>query len=278
VNVWDVDFGQAAAFGGTEQGGSGLGGSVPGPGETVINQDLADALGLRAGDSLTFYLYGRVRPVRVARVVPTWGLAGASAGVVVRNAFFAPATLVQAAAAAGGPAEPRTFTFVSNAGDVEGGNRLSDAVAAKLTAALGPMARAGVTVDKPKQTVLDQAKVAGDSLGSMFLFIGSFAIIAGVLLLVHIFVMLAEERKSELGMLRAIGMKCSRLVRSFMIEGTVHALASSLIGIFAGLGVGRAVVVVAARIYRDMGPDSGGLQMNSTSLRPASSTASPRDF
>ena len=261
VNVWDVDFGQAAGFGATGQGGSGLTGPAPRSGETVVNQDLATALGVQAGDTLTFHLYGRAWPARVARVVPTWGLAGASSGVVVRNAFFAPGTLVQAAAVSAGRTEPRTFTFVSNTGDVESGNRLSDTVAAKLAAALGPLARAGVTVEKPKQAVLDQAKVAGDTLGSLFLFIGSFAIIAGVLLLVNIFVMLAEERKSELGMLRAIGMKRSRLVRSFMIEGTVYALASSLVGILAGLAVGRAVVAVAARIYRNIGPDSGGLQM-----------------
>jgi putative ABC transport system permease protein len=266
VNVWDVDFGQAAAFGesgqaGSGQAGSGLGGPEPAAGDMVVNQELASALGVRPGDVLTVYLYGTAWPARVARVVPTWGLAGAGTGVVARNAFFAPGTLVQAAARAGGRAVPRTVTFVSNTGDVEGGNRRSDTVAAKLTAALGPLATAGVSVEKPKQAVLEQAKAAGDTLGSLFLFIGSFAIIAGVLLLVNIFVMLAEERKSELGMLRAIGMKRSRLVRSFMIEGTVYALLSSLVGILAGLAVGRAVVAVAAQIYHNIGPDSGGLQM-----------------
>ncbi len=261
VNVWDVDFSEAAAFGRAGDSRSGLDGPTPARGETVINEDLATALGVRAGDMVTFYLYGRPSSVRVARVVPTWGLAGAGTGVVVRNAFFAPGTLVRAASKAGGRVEPGTFVFVSNAGGVETGNRHSDAVAAKLTGALGPLAEAGVSVEKPKQAVLDEAKAAGDSLGSLFLFIGSFAIIAGVLLLVNLFVMLAEERKSELGMLRAIGMKRSRLVRSFMIEGTVYALVSSLVGILAGLAVGRAVVAVAARIYRSMGPDSGGLQM-----------------
>src|SRR5215475_529095 len=270
VNVWDVDFGQSAEFGAGRLGGSGLGGLAPGPNETVINQGLATALGVRPGDTLTFYLYGTSRPYRVARVVPTWGVAGTGPEVVaagtggasaVRNAFLAPDTLVQAAARAGGRAEPRTYTFVSNTGDVEGGNRRSDEVAAKLAVALGPLTEAGVAVEKPKQSVLDQAKAAGDSLGSLFLFIGSFAIIAGVLLLVHLFVMLAEERKSELGMLRAIGMERSRLVRSFMIEGTVYALAASLIGIPAGLAVGRAVVAVAARVYRNVDPGSGGLLM-----------------
>ena len=274
ASVWEVDFAQAAAFGGGVRGGSGLSGPAPGAGEVVINDDLATQLGARAGDRVTVYLYGRPTAVRVARVVPTVGLAGAGTGqTAARNAFFAPGTLVQAArqaraagpgqggpapadgaggataGAAGPPAEPRTFTFVSNTGGVEAGEPRSDAVAAKLKAALGPLTAQGTSVEKPKQSVLEAAEQAGNGLGSLFLFIGSFSVIAGVLLLVNIFVMLAEERKSELGMLRAIGMKRGRLVRSFIIEGTIYALVAALLGILIGLGVGRAVVVVAARIF-----------------------------
>ena len=275
ASVWEVDFAQAAAFRGGVQGGSGLAGPAPGAGEAVINDDLATQLGARAGDTLTVYLYGRPTAVRVARVVPTVGLAGAGTGqTAARNAFFAPGTLVQAArqaraaapgrggpapadgadsaaapGAAAPPAQPRTFTFVSNTGGVEAGEPRSDAVAAKLNAALGPLTGQGTSVEKPKQSVLKAAEQAGNGLGSLFLFIGSFSVIAGVLLLVNIFVMLAEERKSELGMLRAVGMKRGRLVRSFIIEGTIYALVASLLGILIGLGVGRAVVVVAARIF-----------------------------
>ena len=278
ATVWEVDFAQAAAFSGGVDSGSGLSGPAPGAGEAVINDDLAKQLGARAGDTLTFYLYGRPTEVRVARVVPTKGLAGAGTGqTAARNAFFTTGTLVQAAKAAqasNGPiqpgtsagaaagaggaaapagaapaAEPRTFTFVSNTGGVEAGDQRSDAVEAKLKSALGSLASQGTSVEKPKQSVLKAAEQAGNGLGSLFLFIGSFSIIAGVLLLVNIFVMLAEERKSELGMLRAVGMKRGRLVRSFIIEGTVYALLASLLGILLGLGVGRAVVVVAARIF-----------------------------
>jgi putative ABC transport system permease protein len=285
TSVWEVDFAQAATFGGNADGGSGLSGPAPGAGEAVINDDLAKSLGARAGDVLTFYLYGRPTAVRVARVVPTKGLAGAGNGSVSRNAFFAPGALVKAAKAAepagsgapgtpsavpaGAPAkagaapapQPHTFTFVSNTGGVESGNKHSDAVTAKLKAALGPLASQGTSVEKPKQDVLKAAEQAGNGLGSLFLFIGSFSIIAGVLLLVNIFVMLAEERKSELGMLRAVGMKRSRLVRSFVIEGTVYALVASLAGILIGLGVGRAVVVVAARIFNSFSADEGGLSL-----------------
>jgi putative ABC transport system permease protein len=258
ASVWEVDFAKAAAFGGGSGGGSGLSGSAPGRGEAVVNQDLADALGARQGDTLTVYFYGKARGVRVARVVPTSGLAGAGVGGMSRNLFFGPGVLLEAARASGARAEPRAFTFVSNTGDVEGGNRRSDAVERKLKTALGPLTAQGVAVDKIKQSVLDGARRAGDGLGSLFLFIGSFSIIAGVLLLVNIFVMLAEERKSELGMLRAVGMKRGRLVRSFIIEGTAYALVASLLGILVGIAVGRAVVVVAAQIFQSFSADDGG--------------------
>jgi putative ABC transport system permease protein len=256
ATVWELDFSKAATFGGTD---SGLTGPPPPPGEAVINTDLADSLGAAAGDTLTFYLYGRLQPVKVARVVPTRGLAGVGTGAVARNAFFTPGTLVAVARDAG--VEPQTFTFVSNAGSVESGNRYTDQVAAKIRILLGPLTRQGTSIDTAKQSVLDQATAAGNALGALFLFIGSFAIIAGVMLLVVIFAMLAEERKSELGMLRAIGMKRSRLVRTFILEGTVYALVASLIGIVVGMGVGRAVVIVAARIFNRLPAGEGGLTL-----------------
>jgi putative ABC transport system permease protein len=261
INVWEADLAAAGSFGGTVDGGSGLGGATPGPDETVVNADLADTLALRQGDLLTLYLYGRPQEFRVARVVPTNGVAGVGNGTITRNAFLAPDALVSAARSAGGKSQPRTLTFVSNAGGVEDGNAASDAVEAKIKTALGELAAGGTSVQKAKQQLLDAAKAAGDGLGSFFLFIGSFSIIAGVLLLVNIFVMLAEERKSELGMLRAIGMKRGRLVRSFVIEGTVYALVASLVGILVGIAVGRAVVVVAASIFNSFSAEEGGLTL-----------------
>lgn len=117
------------------------------------------------------------------------------------------------------------------------------------------------TVETPKRTVLDAAKQTGDALGALFLMIGSFSIIAGALLLVNIFTMLAEERKSQLGMLRAVGMSRSRLVESFGLEGAGYALAASVPGVLLGLGVGWAVALVSAQIFRSWSADGTGLSI-----------------
>jgi putative ABC transport system permease protein len=254
ATVLELDLQEAARF---EGPGSALAGPAPGPGRVVLNDTLAGALDARAGDRLTFYLYGRSVELEVARIVPTRGLAGFAG----RGAFVDPATLRWTAGAVGSRAGPETLTLVSNAGGVEGGAGATDQVKDKLQAALGPLTAAGTAVETPKQEVLEQAESIGGEFGSLFLFIGSFAIIAGVMLLVNVFVMLAEERKPELGMLRAVGMRRGRLVRGFIIEGAVYALVASALGLVAGLGVGRAVVEVTARIFAGIAPEDGGLDL-----------------
>ena len=254
ATVLELDFQEAARF---EGPGSALAGPAPGPGRVVLNDTLAGALDARAGDRLTFYLYGRSVELEVARVVPTRGLAGFAG----RGAFVDPATLRWTAGAVGSRAGPETLTLLSNARGVEGGAATSDQVKDKLQAALGPLTSAGTAVETPKQEILEQAESIGGEFGSLFLFIGSFAIIAGVMLLVNVFVMLAEERKPELGMLRAVGMRRGRLVRSFIIEGAVYALVASALGLVAGLGVGRAVVEVTARIFAGIATEDGGLDL-----------------
>ena len=83
--------------------------------------------------------------------------------------------------------------------------------------------------------MLDARRQTGAVLGSLFLFIASFSIIAGIMLLVNIFVMLADERRGQLGMLRAVGMRRRRVTAEFAVEGAVYAgLAAALLG--AALG------------------------------------------
>ncbi|WP_418955593.1 ABC transporter permease [Streptomyces tritici] len=246
VLAWQMDFDRAADFG-AAGGKSGIDGPGPKPGGVVINTPLAQSLGVGAGEPITLYLFGTPHTYRVDRVVPEQGLAGVGlGGRLNRDAFVAPGVLDAAARAAG--AEPRSVTFVSNRGGVEGGDALTPQVTSDIRQALGPLA-AQTAIETPKHTVLRDAKQAGDSLGALFLMIGSFSIIAGALLLVNIFVMLGEERKSQMGMVRAIGMKRSRLVASFTVEGAAYALLSALPGVAIGVGVGWGVAVVAAEIF-----------------------------
>jgi hypothetical protein len=72
--------------------------------------------------------------------------------------------------------------------------------------------------------------------------IGLFSIAAGVLLIFLIFVMLAAERKPEMGMARAVGAKRRQIVESFLAEGMGYDLGAALIGLVAGVGVAALMV------------------------------------
>jgi putative ABC transport system permease protein len=257
VTLLELDFAAATRF---EGPGSALAGPAPGRGRVVVSDALAGAVGARAGDRLTFYLSGRPVPLEVARVAPARGLAG----------FGDHAAFVEPGAV---PPPAETLTLVSNAGGVEAGAALTDQVTRRLQAALGPLARQGTSVATPKRELLELADGVGGEFGALFLFIGSFAIIAGVMLLVNVFVMLAEKRKAELGMLRAVGMRRGRLVRGFVVEGTVYALVAAALGVAAGVGVGRAVVAVTAG-SSPASPPRAAPPWPSPSPRPAWSTGS----
>jgi putative ABC transport system permease protein len=255
VLAWDVDFATAAKFG-SASGPSGLSGASPRSGQVVVNEPLAEALGLRPGSPVTVFVSGKPHQYEVARIVRERGLAGTGFGSTRnRNLFLPPGTL---AYANGAVDSTRWVTFISNRGDVETGKTLTAAVTAQIRTALGSTAERTL-VQTPKKEVLDAAEKTGDSLGALFLMIGSFSIIAGALLLMNIFVMLGEERKSQLGMLRAAGLKRSHLVAAFSLEGAAYALAASVAGIGVGVALGRGVAYIAARIFSTWTADGAGL-------------------
>jgi putative ABC transport system permease protein len=258
VLAWDMDLTAAGRFG-RAGGRSGLSGPTPGPGHMVVNQPLASALDVGAGSRATLYLFGRPYSLRIDRVVAQRGLAGSGLGATVnRNAFLPTGLLAEAAAAA--HTQPTWVTFVSNAGGVQGGTRHTAAVKQAIRAHLGALANS-VLVQTPKKDVLDAAKVTGDTLGAVFLMIGSFSIIAGALLLVNMFVMLAEERTGQLGVLRAIGMRRRALVGTFSLEGAAYVMLALVPGLLLGIAVGWAVAHVAGRIFQSFSATGEGLSI-----------------
>jgi putative ABC transport system permease protein len=248
VLLWELDFAAAARFGAPTP--SGLDTADPGRGGVVLNRNLADSLHAGPSDTITILAYGAPLPLVVRAVVPAEGLAGMGIGAAVnRDAFVTPGTLTAAAAAAASPGRaPTTTILVSNTGGVEDGVTGTDAVTARIRAALGPLAGRGSEIGTVKQEVLDAADQAGAILGSLFLFIASFSIVAGIMLLVNIFVMLADERRGQLGMLRAVGMRRRRVTAGFAVEASVYTGLAALLGAGLGVLIARAVVGVAVNI------------------------------
>jgi putative ABC transport system permease protein len=93
-----------------------------------------------------------------------------------------------------------------------------------------------------KKDALDQADEMGEQFSSIFLLFGQFSVAAGILLIFLIFVMLAAERKRELGIARGVGMQRGHLMRMFAFEGALYALVASALGSVLGIGVGWVMV------------------------------------
>ncbi len=111
-----------------------------------------------------------------------------------------------------------------------------------LEAGLSDLRDFEVLAPLSKQFVTDVAEVGGIALGTVFSSFGILSIIAGVLLIFLIFVMLAAERRSELGIARAVGMRRVHLVQMFVTEGLLYDLAAALVGLGLGLLVSYGMI------------------------------------
>ncbi|MEJ7844679.1 MAG: FtsX-like permease family protein [Acidimicrobiales bacterium] len=245
---------------------------TPRPGEALLGADLAGELDVGPGDAVEVFAYGATVELTVTDIVPRLGVAGFYPGEGSRSPvlFVAPGTLLPLAAGApadGGASPPAARVAVSQAGGVFDGADGSPATVAALEAALGT--GGGAQVEAAKADLLDDAEEEGAALSELFFSIGMFSVLAGILLVVNIAVMLTEERKGELGILRAVGLRRNHLVRAFGMEGNLYAVAAAALGALAGVGVARLVVGATQSLVGGGDGGDGGLDLRFTA-EPAS--------
>ena len=136
--------------------------------------------------------------------------------------------------------------LVTNRGGSIGGAEHTDAVTSALEPALKGTGLEAIPV---KRDALEQADELGSMFSSIFLLFGQFSIGAGILLIFLIFVMLAAERKRELGIARAVGMQRGHVIRMFAFEGAVYALMAAAVGSLLGVVVGWGMVRIMAAAF-----------------------------
>lgn len=250
--VLGVDFAAARRFGADPEA-TGIEGGTPPFGHAAIGADLARALAVGPGSRVDVFAYARRTTLTVDRVFPRRGIAGFWLGweQEARNVLVSPLTFEAVTApslwkSAERYAAPDWLVAVSNRGGVESGAALTELATMAIDARVPELE---VDVVRAKETTLDTADAVGKSFGTMFTSMGSFGVLAGLLLLVQLFVMLAAERKPELGMARAVGMRRASLVGAFATEGWLYALAASLLGAALGIGLGRVIIAASARIF-----------------------------
>ena len=169
--------------------------------------------------------------------------------------------LARGAALLGKPRPDQRSCFVANHG------RRRARPARSSRASRPTLAPLGLEADNSKQDALELADEQGAAFMSIFTTFGSFSIAAGILLIFLIFVMLAAERRSELGIARAVGTRRGHLVQMFLFEGLAYDLLAAAVGALLGAG----------RRLRDGARDGGRVRARSrTSTIAFSVTAAQR--
>ncbi len=182
------------------------------PDQVYLNQTIAQLLNAKPGDVL--YLYsqrwpGRRYTMRVAAIIGNGGLVGDNPYVVSQLQTFQGIEKV---------ASQINRVFIANrGGGGVNGVDVSDQVTDQLHQWL-PRHRHIHVIQVKAQGVQASLK-AQDIFSRIFSLFSLFALAIGLLLIFLIFVLLAAERRSEMGMVRAIGMQ------------------RSLIGLLFGLGI-----------------------------------------
>ena len=208
-----------------------------GTGEVYLNADAADELDARAGDSLRILAGQAFILARVKAIVTYEGGATDDSGLLL--------SLSEAQRLLDKPGLVKAV-FVSNTGGPESGAKLSGQVIDRLQPTLSTL---GLEADNTKEDALEDADKAGGVFMSMFTTFGSFSIAAGILLIFLIFVMLAAERRGELGIARAVGTRRGHLVQTFMFEGVAYDLIAAAIGVLIGVAVAYGMVLVMASAF-----------------------------
>jgi ABC-type lipoprotein release transport system permease subunit len=215
------------------------------PGELLASKTAAKELAIEAGDKLTLFANTQPSDFTVKAVVEDRFVTGS-----VFGATFGFAMPFEQARELFGREDEVDFIVVSNTGGVRDSLRYSEGVAGELNQILsGTPWQAHET----KQTLVELSSESASFFTTFFFVLGLFSIAAGMLLIFLIFVMLAAERKVEMGMMRAVGTKRNHLVQMFMSEGMVYNVTAAAIGCALGIGVAVIMVQVMARLFAEFG-------------------------
>ena len=209
--------------------------------EMLVSSETAANLGVSTGDEVDLFFSFRPTRLRVAGVYEPGGNAAELASAM------APLSNLQRIV--GRPGEINRV-FISNDGGLTSGAKHTDEVIEIVDELL---AERDFDVNDIKRFWLDLADEIGSQFLSIFLLFGTFSIVAGILLIFLIFIMLAAERKRELGIARAVGAQRDHIVRLFTFEGAAYALMAAAVGSALGVAVGFVMVRIIAGILGGFG-------------------------
>lgn len=208
----------------------------------VLSKTAADRLDASPGDTIELYYANSPHEVTVYAIGGDTFLTGyrrTREDYLEQPGLVMPLPMLQAIT---GQADTLSAIAISGAGSSQTGYEHSDSIKEALRPAL---AGSGLGVDLAKSMAVSDGERISKAFTSIFLVLGMFSVMAGVLLIILIFTMLAAERRSEMGISRAIGTQRRQLVEQFVSEGAGYAviagLVGSALGALATVGIARSM-------------------------------------
>jgi putative ABC transport system permease protein len=229
------------------------------PGSVLLNPKAAEILDAQTGDTVLILAGNEPRGYTVAGIARPELLTGwVSSGPGTRDNGGVTMPLAAAQELLDKPGQIN-FIGVANTGGNREGVKRTDQVVAALDPVLSDEAQrtalgftdVSVKVQPAKQDGLEMAVTVGNIFTTVFIVLGLFSIAAGVLLIFMIFVMLAAERKTEMGMSRAVGLKRRHLIQSFASEGMAYNLLAGIVGAALGVLAAWTLVWVSGALFGD---------------------------
>ena len=245
VTVVGLDFSSLKDFGSSQPSLSSQPTLVSG--QAYVSQSLSKELELEPGDDIAVYYRNQPSVYRVSQVLEDDGISGRridqddSTGTVLLSMSDAQRLM-------GLESDQVNAVLISNVGGIIEGNAATESVE-KATRDLLEEAwpETEWALRNDKQSALREGG-GGPSTGDIFLMFSSFAILAGVMLIINIYAMLAEERRTEMGIMRAVAFKRQQLVMTFAYEGFVYSAIASVVGAVIGAALGALIVAGLSEI------------------------------
>ena len=199
------------------------------PNQVYLNQTTAQLLNARVGDTLFLYAQrwsGQRYTMHVVGIVQNGGLVGDNPFLLSNVKTFQDIE---------GNNDVISQVFVANRGGVSATDRVTETINHQLFG--------GVHVIQVKQQGVTNSQNAQDIFSRIFGLFSLFALAIGLLLIFLIFILLAAERRAEMGMARAIGVQRRHLILMFLFEGALYDVFASIVGLASGIGIGALLVV-----------------------------------
>lgn len=237
----------AEAFGGFHSDGARLDGSPP-SGHAYIPEGLARDLDAAEGDAILLLRGNSTLPLVVMKIIDDDGLGAYSlSGSGFSSSFTVFVNKTDLQLWDGNPGRSNLL-FVSL-------DRQEPIDYPGIESAISSSGITGLDIVQDRADILEEGKEGLSAFISLFFVFGSFSIIAGMALVLNIFTMLAEERKSEMGITRAVGLPRTGLRRLFVYEGVVYATFASALGTALGLVVAYAIILSVSGVFGFTGID-----------------------